>query len=217
MNDNGGLMLQLFVYVNVFLAGVAVAFAAHYAYTHFWSKRHGHPSASTTEAPTLSKAARDRLLHNAEATFKAILEHAAGELQFDLKDTSDSVSGKLKQVGDEIIDTEMNRYQESLEGLRKETEEIIGSAAKYVAEHQADTELLMIQRRKEMETALSDIMNSEKDRLQAAIDTKLAGSVTSFLIETLGHDVDLGAQSTYLIKQLDEHKQELIKELRDEV
>ena len=48
------------------------------------------------------------------------------------------------------------------------------------------------------------------------IDTRLAEAVTSFLIETLQHNVDLGAQSAYLTAQLEEHKADFIKEVADE-
>ena len=58
---------------------------------------------------------------------------------------------------------------------------------------------------------------AEKQQLIAQIDTKLADAVTSFLVETLGHNVDLGAQSDYLISVLDEHKAEFTKRVTDEV
>jgi hypothetical protein len=43
----------------------------------------------------------------------------------------------------------------------------------------------------------------------------LGDAVASFLIDTLQHEVDLGAQTNYLIKTLDEHKDELKKEVDD--
>lgn len=209
-------MLQVFIYLNVFLAGVAVALAAHFAYMHFSAKKHPERSKQSNEAPTLSKASRDRLLHNAEATFQAILEHAAGELQYDLKDTSDGVSGRLKTLGDEIVDTEMKRYQTSLEELRKATESTIGGAATEVSKHQTELKAIMTKRQQDMEAALVADMTAEKKRLIEQLDHKLAGAMTAFLVETLGHNVDLGAQSTYLTQMLEEHKAELIKELVDE-
>jgi hypothetical protein len=49
------------------------------------------------------------------------------------------------------------------------------------------------------------------------MDTKLADAVTSFLMETLQHNVDLGAQSAYLTAMLDEHKDELVKGVKHEI
>ncbi len=210
-------MLQIFIYLNIFIAGMAVALAAWFAYAHFSSKKPGkHPLSSPAESPTMSKASRDRLLQNAEATFKAILEHAAGELQYDLKDTSDAVSGRLKSLGDDIVEVEMKRYKASLEDLRQQTETEIGDAAVEVAKHQVELQAALSKRLKELEAALATDMTAEKQRLTEQLDKKLAGAVTAFLIETLGHNVDLGAQSTYLTQTLEDHKAELIKELKDE-
>ena len=59
-------------------------------------------------------------------------------------------------------------------------------------------------------------MLAEKQRLLQQIDTKLADAVASFLMETLQHNVDLGAQSAYLTAMLEEHKTDFAKELSDE-
>mgnify|MGYP003296595883 CR=1 FL=1 len=57
---------------------------------------------------------------------------------------------------------------------------------------------------------------AEKARLIAQIDTKLADATVSFLLETLQHNVDLGAQTAYLTGVLEEHKDEFKKEVSDE-
>jgi len=48
----------------------------------------------------------------------------------------------------------------------------------------------------------------------AQIDTKLTDAVTSFLNETLQHNVDLGSQTDYIIGMLEEHKDTIAKEIR---
>ena len=63
---------------------------------------------------------------------------------------------------------------------------------------------------------MTEEITNEKEKLIQQIDTRLADAVTSFLIETLGHNVDLGAQNKYLIEMLEEHKPELIKGVKDE-
>ena len=74
----------------------------------------------------------------AETQFQLIVDHAADELQYDLKETADGLSGRLKSLGNEIVETEMHRYKASLEDLRKQTETSIGDAAAEVAKHQAE-------------------------------------------------------------------------------
>ena len=57
---------------------------------------------------------------------------------------------------------------------------------------------------------------AEKEQLAKLMDTKLADAVASFLMETLPHNVDLGAQSAYLTSMLEEHKAELVREVAGE-
>ena len=68
----------------------------------------------------------------------------------------------------------------------------------------------------EMKAKLSAEVVAEKERLIAQIDTKLGDAVTSFLIETLQYDVDLGAQTVYLTQMLETHKEEFKKGISNE-
>src|SRR6185436_12895262 len=110
-------MLDFFLYLNLFLAGIAAAAAARYGYEHYVSKKSlvVHTDSPETHTSALSDAARAKSMLEAQARFKAILEHAAGELQEDLQTTSTDITGKLKSLGDRIVDVEMKRYTESLE------------------------------------------------------------------------------------------------------
>ena len=53
----------------------------------------------------------------------------------------------------------------------------------------------------------------QQAQVMAKFDAKLSDVVSSYLTETLGNDVDLGAQSRYLFRMLDEHKDELKQEI----
>ncbi len=103
----------------------------------------------------------------------------------------------------------------SLEELRQQTETTIGGAAAEVASHQAELQQALKARLQELEKALEQDIAGEKQRIVDQMDKKLAGAVTAFLVETLGHNVDLGAQSQYLTEMLEQHKAELIKEMQD--
>jgi phenylpyruvate tautomerase PptA (4-oxalocrotonate tautomerase family) len=67
-----------------------------------------------------------------------------------------------------------------------------------------------------MQARLAEELANEKQRLAQLLDTKLADAVASFLVETLGKEVDLGAQAAYLTSMLEAHKDELIKGVTDE-
>jgi DNA anti-recombination protein RmuC len=65
--------------------------------------------------------------------------------------------------------------------------------------------------------ALTERMHSdverERNELVTRFDTRLADLVSNYLMETLGNDVDLGAQGPYLFRMLEEHRAELREEL----
>ena len=89
-----------------------------------------------------------------------------------------------------------------------------------LAEHQArlDADLLEHQqaheaRRAELETKLEQEIAARREQYVKRIDTNFSETIAAFLTETLGHEVDLGAQKKYLISVLDEHKDELKKGL----
>ena len=66
----------------------------------------------------------------------------------------------------------------------------------------------------QFETSLQKEMSEKKAFLAQQIDTRLADAIGSFLTETLGKNIDLGAQSAYLTAMLEAHKDELKQEVQ---
>lgn len=207
--------LQIFLLINVFIVGGLAMFAAQHAYAHF--KPHPH-EAEKPHAPAVSlpPETKQRLLEQAEKNFQAVLNHMADELQKDLGTTSGQLTKQLDKLGHEIVDREMQRYRSDLEVLRKETESMLAAAQSTVEAHQTDLKTKLEQQHSELKSKLAEEMAAEKARLVQQIDTKIADAVTSFLLETMQHNVDLGAQSAYLTTMLEEHKAELTKGIADE-
>ena len=196
--------LQLFLLLDVFFMGALAATAARHAYAHFRPpppEKPPSPSANTH----LPAAVRERLLQASQANFQAVLDHSAAELQHDLETTSVRINKLLEQLGTNIVGNELENYRLELTQLRKKAEVGMGAIKAEVAKHQA-----------EIQAKLAHEMELEKQRLVQQIDTKLADAVGSFLIETLQHNIDLGAQSPYLTSMLEEHKTDFVKEVADE-
>jgi Skp family chaperone for outer membrane proteins len=200
-----GVWLQLFLGVNVFAIGALTVIAYQHARAHFRPHEADKPK---EPKPTvqLSPAAKEKLLLAAEANFQKMLNHSAEELQRDLKATTTQMNSSLQKLGGDIINEEMARYKKSLDELRAQTEITIGGAQKQVETHQADLEVKFAERQAELEKKLQEEIEAERQRLITQIDTKLADAVASFLIETMQHEVDLGAQTAYLTKMLEAHK-----------
>lgn len=213
-------LLQFFLLLNVFLVGAAVALALQSAYAHFRPKH--HEADKKPQGGHLPPAVRQQLLQQAQADFQAILTRSAAELQHDLQATAGQLNGQLQKLGNRIVEDEMQHYQAGIEKLRRQAEAYVGGTKDLIDTHQAELEKAFAarkielekefaQRKAELDGMLQQELAAEKARLLADIDSKLADAVTSFLMETLQHNVDLGAQSAYLTAMLEENKAELTK------
>lgn len=202
---DSALLLQIFLFVNVFVMGAVAAGAIRHAYLHFHPAKHEVEKHPAPQGGHLPSAVREQLLKAAQANFEAVLERSGAELDHDLKATTATLNKQLEKLGSEIVTTETERFHTILQDLRAQAETIVSNAQTEISGHQT-----------EIKAKLTESMDAEKQRLITQIDTKLADAVASFLTETLQHNVDLGAQSAYLTSLLEEHKDELIKGIKDE-
>jgi F0F1-type ATP synthase membrane subunit b/b' len=210
--------LQVFLLINVFLIGALTAVAIRHALAHFRPNRHdGDKTRQQTAEPLhLPAATRERLLKASELKLQAILDRSGDQLERSLHETTSRLDRQLERLGSKIISDEMVRYNKALEELQAHTQLSISGAQSEITQHQEELKTKLAQRQAELEAQLVDDMALKKDQLTRELDTKLADAVTSFLIETLQHEVDLGAQSAYLTKMLDEHKDEITKGIKSE-
>ena len=209
--------LQIFLLINMFIAGALAATAIRHAYAHFKPHKEAEkPPRPTAQVVHLPQEIKERLIKSSEAHFQTILNNSAEALQHDLKVTTAQLNKQLEKLGTDIAVHEMKRYHENLEQLRQQTESSISDAQLEITKHQAEIKAKLSERQTELEAKLNEeILAEKKIRLQQ-IDTKLADAVSSFIVETLQHNVDLGAQGEYLTTMLEEHKAELIKEINNE-
>ena len=211
------LALQIFLLINAFAGGILVTLAVRHALAHFHPHQHDaetpHHAAPTTQLPPALKA---KLIKDAEIKLQTIIDRSATQLERQLVETTNRLDRQLERLGSKIITDEMNRYQHALDDLQAHTQLSISSAQTDITKHQEDLDAKLAARQAELEAKLVDDIAAEKERLIAELDTKLGDAVTSFLLETLKHDVDLGAQNAYLLAMLDEHKDELAKGIKSE-
>jgi F0F1-type ATP synthase membrane subunit b/b' len=208
--------LQLFLLLNVFAIGALTAVAVRHAYAHFKphtydAERVHHPASQQVQVTTEVK---NRLMKAAEVKLEAVLERSTTQLEKNLQETTRRLDHQLERIGAKIITDEMARYNKALDDLQASTQLSIGGAQSEITKHQEELKAKLAERQAELEAQLNQEMEAKKEQLVKELDTKLADAVASFLIETLGHDVDLGAQSAYLTKMLDEHKDEITKGIK---
>lgn len=199
------IFLQLFLIVDVFVAGAAIAIALEHAYAHFKRSPSEAHTATANADEILPKAVRERLLQESQEQFKTAVNASVAQLEKDLITTAALLDKLVKRLGAEIVGDELERYRVELTELRKQAQANLSTVRSEVDAHRA-----------ELEKQAAQELAAEKQRLVQQIDTKLADAVGSFLVETLQHDVDLGAQESYLKQMLDEHKTDFLKEVADE-
>lgn len=228
IRDMSTTFLQIFLCVTIFILGAVVTIALQHLYSHFWpheqpqdDARTQKPRATATTAPVghLPPAAKERLLHESEARFQTVLEHTAADLEKDLQTTSTQLNRSLEKLGHDIVTAEMTRFRDTLEQLRQQSEQTLAGAQSDIDSGRDALEAELEKQRAELTARLQQDIAAERERLadellaeqqQLArqIDSQLGDAVASFLLDTLQHDVDLGAQNAYLIKMLDAHKDE---------
>lgn len=201
-------ILQIFLLFDVFFMGMLATVTLQHARAHFKAKLAMNaqaPDANSANHDNISPMVRDHLLQESEAKFQDVLNNSAAQLEASLGSTASQLDGLLKQLGTEIVGNELERYRTELQQLRTQAQADMGTIKTAIES-----------RRTELEEQLQQELAVEKQRLIAQIDTKLADAVSSFLVETLQHNIDLGAQEPYLRSMLEAHKQEFMQEVVDE-
>jgi len=209
--------LQAFLIINILIIGILIAIAIRHLLAHLRPQPEEHRLAHSNEnSIKLPKEVKEKLLKTAQINFQTVLDHSASELQRDLKITATQVNHRLEKLSQQMINDEMKLYHTSLEELRQQAEANIKAAQVEIDNHQAELKSQLATKQAELEAEMRQEVAAEKQSLLEQIDTKLADAVMALLTETLGHNVDLGAQNAYLIATLEEHKKDLKKGLIDE-
>ncbi len=212
-------VIQIFLLINAFLIGVGVTLALQYWRAH----RHGQakPSRAAQNVP-LPAAVREKLVKQAEENFQGIVNRSALQLQRDLGTTGNQLSKLLEKFGSEVLDDEMKLFRANVADIRASTQVALSGAQDEItkqqtailaslASRQVDLEAKLSTRQAELEDQLETNLAEEKERLSAQLHGTLNDAVLAFLLETLGHEVDLGAQADYLLATLDANKERLVK------
>lgn len=214
MSGNTGLFI--FLIVDIILVGVVLVLAAQHGMAHLFPRRHDAEHKVHEPVVKLPKEMREKLLQKAEADYRKILDNAAHELQLDLGKTTAGLNKDLAVLGNRIISDEMTRYRDSLNELQTHTDAAIAGTHEQLQKHEDDLKSTIAEKQKEALAQLEADVAAEKQKRIEAIDTRLADAVASFLIDTMGHDVDLGAQVGYLTKMIEQHKDEFKNEVGNE-
>jgi len=201
--------LIIFLGIDILLIGAFSPMIVRHFRAHRWHKEQEEATKKQPKVPMqnghLPPSVREHLLEEAQKNFEKVLTTSAEELQQDLHAASEDIHKLLQQMGSNAVARDLDAFRARLSELQKKTEADMAGAQDQIASHQA-----------ELKAKLAADMEAEKQRLLTQLDTKLADAVASFLTEAMQHEVDLGAQSDYLMKLLEDHKADFAKGVKDE-
>jgi len=176
---------------------------------------------SSAEIETHQTELRAQLAERQATMDRELAEHRA-ELERKLAERTTELEKEFTE-----LQARYAKKQAELEAQLIQQETELTSAVKTrelkLAEHQAALEDELTKRQEahaakqaELEQKLEAEMQKRRDAYATQLDTKLGDAVAAFLADTLGQNVDLGAQTGYLVAQLDAHKDELLQEIRND-
>ena len=211
--------LEIFLVVNALLIGVVATLAVQYGLAHRRSTK--QPKASQQNVP-VPAAVRERIAKQAEENFQGIVNRSALQLQRDLGATGTQLNKLLEKFGSEVLDDEMRLFRDNVADIRATTQGALSGAQDQIAvqqkaileslaTRQADLDAKLSQRQTELEADLEQSCATQKVALVTRLTDKMNDAVLAFLLETLGHEVDLGAQADYLVATLEANKAELLE------
>lgn len=109
------------------------------------------------------------------------------------------------------LERQIAEQQAKLEKTLTELQSTIESS---LASRQTTFAQTLAAREKALDANLDAQVAKERQLLLQQIDTKLGDAVGSFLVSTLGTNVDLGAQTPYLLQLLETHKDDFKQEVQ---
>ena len=198
-----------------------------------------HAAAAKTPAQrTLSPEVRAEIEKAARERFERSLDQTASKLDKDLTKLQTKLSGDLTAASDKLAgdvteasttlrqtidrassaleknigDTTDQLMQDELEAYRS----LLADARKLMEEKLTGVQGAMEEQRKKVEEEVRQEIREEKADLMAKFDTKLAEVLSAYLVESLGQQVDLGAQTKYIFASLNEHKKQLKEDILSE-
>lgn len=208
--------IEIFLIANAFLVGVVVTLAVHYGLAHRRSKQTVKPQNAPVPA-----AVRERIAKQAEENMQTIVDRTATQLERDLVGTSTQLNKLLQKFGTEVLDDEMRLFRANVAEIRSDTQGSLAGAQGQIAEQeklilealaqrQTEMDARLAARQAELEAGLEQRYALQQEAITKQLNDKMNDAVLAFLLETLGHEVDLGAQADYLVKTLEANKAALL-------
>ena len=138
----------------------------------------------------------------AEEDLREIVARSAEQLEASLKATIAGLNTKTEEMATQTLSQEFEKYQASFEALREEMLREFNELQKQLDE-----------RRVQLGADMESAVRKDREARMDAFNARLADVVSSYIVETLDKGVDLGAQSAYILHTLEQHKEDIKKDV----
>ena len=137
--------------------------------------------------------------------FEAVVHQSAETLQGQLSGSAAKIPAEISSVVNRFLEDQLQAYADTIHQSMDQVKQSLGQVNEAVT-----------QQKQALTTETDRVVKAELERRVKALDEHMSDIVASYLIDALGNEVDLGSQTQYLFKLLEEHKAELVQELQSE-
>jgi primase-polymerase (primpol)-like protein len=191
--------------LDLFLAGLALVLLAIVLWQSHRLRRAAERAAqeSAQRKPLrITQPTAEELENRLREAYSAEIEKSTKTFGTDLAATSTRLSEQVSRLTTTVIEEELQAYQKTLQEVRE-------VAIQAMDQIHTTVEKQRVELRHGMESELA----AEKMRLVDKFDAKFGDVVSSYISESLGSGVDLGAQMQFILTNLEEHKADIRKDL----
>ncbi|MGK2896153.1 MAG: hypothetical protein ACSLEY_00925 [Candidatus Saccharimonadales bacterium] len=144
----------------------------------------------------------DSLEKQAVDEFRGVTTLAARDLKNRLAIAVQSVDTQIQSAVNDVLTDEKRTYRESLSALREHS-----------VEEFSDMQKQMEQYRTQLYQSFQNMVESDRQQQLQRFDERLNDVVSSYIVEALDNNIDLGTQMKYIISSLESRKEEIKKDI----
>jgi hypothetical protein len=147
---------------------------------------------------------REELRNRGRLHFEKIIGENANLLQHDLRQTTDDMSGRMRDEITRTLQEEFKKYEQS-----------IGDAKKIALESMDKTVAVIEQQRHLLEEQLKAQSDAQKERVIKRFEAEMASIVNHYVLKAIGNQIDLTDQLDFIMNELEQNKQAIIEDIKN--